>query len=442
MLDKISSYIKERKLLTPGATVIVGVSGGADSVALLHILQQTGYHCIAAHCNFHLRNEESDRDAEFVCKYANELNIPFEQTDFETKDYAGTHKVSIEMAARDLRYEWFESVRVKHHAEAIAVAHHRDDNIETLLMNLVRGTGLRGFTGIPSRNGHVVRPLLPCSREEILAYLLQYDLEYVEDSTNATTEYTRNKFRHEVIPMLETINPGVQKTLSDTIERFIEIEGFYNAAVEIIKERVFRQDHQNIRIDKYALQEVPYFQNVLFELLTPYGFNSNVIADIAASFHKEPGKIFYSKTHQLLSDRQYLFISEININEHHNQYNIGSRDRFIHKPFNMKVSSYDRQENFKVSRKKTLVQLDAELLHFPLTIRCWHEGDSFVPFGMKNKKKLSDFFIDQKVSRFEKENSWLILSGEDIIWIVGQRIDNRFRITESTKKVIEFELIS
>jgi tRNA(Ile)-lysidine synthase len=439
MQKKVGKYIESKQLLMPGDTVIVGISGGADSVALLHILKALGYKCIAAHCNFHLRGSESDRDETFVRQLTTELEIPGHYINFDTKKYAANNKLSIEMAARDLRYEWFEQLLVEHNAQAIAVAHHRDDSVETMLMNLVRGTGLKGLTGIPYRNEHVVRPLLCVSREEIMAYLMQYDLSCVEDSTNASTEFTRNKFRHEVLPLLETINPSVRETLYQNIERFEQLEGFYMYNINQLKEKITTQENNVFKINKKELLEQPYFQTFLFEMLYPYGFNASVVSNITDSLEKNPGLIFKSNDYQLLSDRDYLIITPINAAEDA-VYEITEGLTAITEPLNIKISVFPVSSSFIVSKDKFRVHLDASKLKFPLTLRHWRQGDSFIPFGMQNKKKLSDFFIDEKISRFNKDECWLLLSGNEIVWVIGYRTDNRYRVSRETTKIVEFEL--
>jgi len=440
MQKKVGKYIESKQLLKPGDTVIVGVSGGADSVALLHLLKALGYKCIAAHCNFHLRGSESDRDETFVRQLTTELEIPGHYINFDTKKYAANNKLSIEMAARDLRYEWFEQLLVEHKVQAIAVAHHRDDSVETMLMNLVRGTGLKGLTGIPYRNAHVVRPLLCVSREEILAYLMQYDLCCIEDSTNASTEFTRNKFRHEVLPLLETINPSVRETLYQSIERFEQLEGFYMHSINQLKEKITTQENHVFKINKKELLKQPYFQTFLFEMLYPYGFNASMVSNITDSLEKNPGLIFKSDEYQLLSDRDYLIITPINDAVKDSVYVIEEGVTDITEPLNMKIKVFPVSSSFIISKEKFRVHLDASKLKFPLTLRHWRQGDSFIPFGMQNKKKLSDFFIDEKISRFNKDECWLLLSGNEIVWVIGYRTDNRYRVNGETTKIVEFEL--
>lgn len=439
MQQKVQNYIDNNNLLPKGAKIIVGVSGGADSVVLLHLLHNIGYNCIIAHCNFHLRMDESDRDELFVRKLAQHLNINCQVIDFNTIEYASLHKISIEMAARELRYKWFDQLRQHYNADAIAVAHHSDDSIETMLMNLVRGTGIRGLTGIPSKNGFIVRPLLCCSRNEIENYLTEYSLEHVEDSTNNSNDYTRNKFRNEIIPLLEIVNPSVRQTLSQTIQRFEGVLSIYQQSIDKISNEIVHKSGLNVLIDIDKLLKQEHISTILYEILYPFGFHSSVIEQIEKSIYSESGKIFYSETHSLLKDRNYLII---NANEEfsNDSYILSREDEEILSPIHLKISRFDRNSDFQISKNNNCIHIDENKLKYPLNIRHWNEGDYFYPFGMKQRKKLSDFFTDQKMNIFEKKKCWLLTSGQDIVWIMGTRIDNRFRITESTTNILQIEI--
>ena len=439
--QKVLSYIQKHQLLTDKEPVLVGVSGGTDSVALLHILISLGYNCITAHCNFHLRMDESSRDENFVRKLAHSYSTAFYSVDFETTKYASEHKISIEMAARDLRYAWFEEMQKKIGAQAIAVAHHADDSIETMLMNLVRGTGIRGLTGIQPRNKNVVRPLLCCTREELENYLVEHKLDHVEDATNQENNYVRNKFRNELLPLLTVINPAARENLYKTLANLEGNYSIYQQAIGQISRQIVEKSGSEIRLNIDRINEQVHVPTVLFELLSPYGFGSVQIEQIAGALNAESGKIFYSETHRLVKDRNYLIISakdEIKENSHSISHDATEINSAIH----LRIRKVVVDESFSASKVPDCVHVDASLLEFPLELRRWNEGDAFFPFGMTRKKKLSDYFIDQKFSIPEKEQCWLLVSGAKIVWIVGQRLDNRFRITERTKEVIEFELIS
>ena len=439
MLAKVQNYIRQHKLLTTNARVIVGVSGGADSVVLLHILLSLGYDCVIAHCNFHLRMEESKRDEEFVRSLSKSLHLPFYSIDFETTKYAKEHHESIEMAARDLRYAWFYKLVEKLDAQAIAVAHHADDSIETMLMNLVRGTGLRGMTGISPRNEKVIRPLLCCTRQEIETYIIGHDLENITDSTNATLDYQRNKFRNIVLPLLEEINPSVRQTLYNSLERFEGTLAIYDQAIGNIRDKVLISENDLVKLKIAELQKQVDVPTVLYELLQPYGFGKAVLEQITKHLEGESGKLFYSDTHRLLKDRDYLIINKIE-SASNEEYFITENKTEITIPFLLKISKIKLNSDFRVSKEKNCIHVDASRLSFPLQLRRWNEGDSFFPFGMNKRKKISDFFIDNKLTIIEKEQSWLLLSGDEIVWVVGQRMDNRYRVTDETTDVFQFTI--
>ena len=439
MQQKVQSYIERQQLLTPKATVIVGVSGGTDSVVLLHILHALGYECVVAHCNFHLRMEESNRDEAFVRALSKTMKLPFYNIDFDTVSYADKHGISIEMAARDLRYEWFHDLLKKLDAEAIAVAHHADDSIETMLMNLVRGTGLRGLSGIRPRNKKVIRPLLCCNRQELENYLIRYDLEHVEDSTNASVDYQRNKFRNEVLPLLEEINPSLRQTLYESQKRFEGTTAIYAQAIDTIREKIAETADGLRKLNIDIIKQQVHIPTVMYEILHPYGFSGATIEQVTENLDAESGKTFYSDTHRLIKDRKYLIISPKD-DDKVDEYYITQPDAVIDQPFVLQLKTLKLTPDFSISRSAKRVHIDASKLAFPLQLRRWREGDVFYPFGMKQRKKVSDFFIDNKLSLLEKEQSWLLVSGNDIVWIVGQRLDDRFRITAETTEVVELSI--
>ncbi|MDR1584776.1 MAG: tRNA lysidine(34) synthetase TilS [Prevotellaceae bacterium] len=436
MQQKVQLYIEKHRLLSPGDKIIVGLSGGADSVALLHILILLGYDCIAAHCNFHLRSNESNRDEHFVRKLCASLDISLHTIDFETYKYAGEQNISIEMAARDLRYGWFHELLEKEQAQAIAVAHHADDNIETLLMNLTRGTGLRGLTGIPVRNGKIARPLLCCTRREIEQYLSENNVEYVNDSTNASNNYTRNKIRNTLIPLLEEINPSVRRTLYDSLSRFGGSFNVYEQALRRIEKEIVVNKGDTFKIDIALLKRQVDIPTILFEILQKYEFNAATIEKIVENIDNEPGKQFFSTSgYRLTKDRKFLIVDKPQ-NSTGNIF-ISESDREILHPLHLKIQRFVRPAGFSFSKDRNCVHIDAAKLQFPLELRSWQAGDSFYPLGMTQQKKLSDFFVDLKLSRPEKEQVWLLVSGTDLVWVVGQRLDNRFKISDETIDILE-----
>jgi tRNA(Ile)-lysidine synthase len=326
-----------------------------------------------------------------------------------------------------------------HDAQAIEVAHHADDSIETMLINLVRGTGLKGLTGIQPRNHKVVRPLLCCNRNELETYLIRYDLDHIEDSSNATLDYQRNKFRNEVLPLLSEINPSVRQTLYDSLTRFEGINIVYQHAIDSMKGEIVRNEPGLVKMDIECIQKQVHIPTLMYELLHPYGFGPALIEQIALQLDGESGKVFYSDTHRLLKDRKYLLISA-NVESSVEEYSIDTDDSVIEVPFLMKINRHFISNDFEVSKELKRIHVDASKLTFPLVLRHWKEGDTFYPFGMKQRKKISDFFINNKLSLLEKEHSWILLSNNEVVWIVGQRLDNRFCVTKETKEVVEFKI--
>ncbi len=437
MIEKVRSYIKENRLLKPDDRVIVGLSGGMDSMTLIDVLLSLGYNCMAVHCNFHLRGEESERDAAFVEQWCESAKVGLVSVDFDTYRYAAEHKISIEMAARELRYKWFEDIRKEHHADAIAVAHHRDDLAETVLLNLIRGTGIRGLSGISPKNNSIVRPLLGVSRDEIEAYVEERKLPFIFDSSNSDDVFVRNFLRLNVIPLLEKINPSVKNSIYRTAQHVGEARKIYDFYVENQKKAIFTDNR--IDIDKLKTTLSP--ATMLFEILSPFGFNASVIEDICQCLDSIPGKVFYSNDYRLIKDRKDLILDKISDeNLSQREYAIDKVSQEITDPIRLKISFLSG--NITINKDARFLYADADKLFFPLTLRKWQPGDWFIPFGMKGRKKLSDFFTDRKFSLPDKENAWVLTSDEDIVWVVGERSDERFKITESTENVLVMEFIN
>lgn len=432
MINYIRTYIEKYQLLTEGKPILVGLSGGADSVALCGLLVRLGYSCIAAHCNFHLRGDESLRDEQFACDFAASLSLPFCKTDFDTNVYAAERQISTEMAARELRYEWFEKMRGEWGAQAIAVAHHRDDSVETLLLNLVRGTGIRGLGGIRPKNGYIVRPLLGISRKDILEWLSEQNYSYVTDSTNLSDAYTRNFIRLRVLPLLEEINPSVRQAIARTTEHLSAAELLYLRVVEEARCRVMETEGQ---LAISTLMRYPAPETILYELLKPYGFGRQVVDDVYASLQGESGKIFFSSTHRLIKDRDYLLLSPI-LSEERRMYILDSDEGDWQVPIELSCRKLVITKEFEIRKDKCVAYFDYDKLNFPLKLRKWEDGDWFVPFGMNGRKKLSDYFSDHKFDRLQKEQIWLLCSGDNILWLIGERADNRFRIDNKTKRIL------
>jgi tRNA(Ile)-lysidine synthase len=439
MLSLVRKYINKYRLLSEEKPVVVGLSGGADSVALLSVLSRLGYRCIAAHCNFHLRGNEAERDATFACNFAQTLNIPFYQTGFDTRRYAEEKHISVEMAARELRYRWFEDLRRQSDAQAIAVAHHRDDNVETFLINLLRGAGVRGLIGMRPKNGYIVRPLLSVSREDLLVWLKEQQLSFITDSSNLSDAYLRNFLRLNVLPLLEKLNPSVKETIARTSEHLAAAEIIYRAVVKKAQSTVVDKDN---RISISALLRFPSPETILYELLTPFHFTRQVTDDICAALNKKAsGKTFYSPTHRLIKDRDYLLITAMEQTETNRTYLINMVEGIWNGPVELSFGKTLVTDTFRMEKDKHMAYFDYDKLKFPLILRTWQAGDWFVPFGMKGRKKLSDYFSDRKYSLADKEKAWLLCSGESIIWIVGERTDERFKIEKTTKYALSIKFL-
>ena len=420
---KIAQYIDNERLFPLNARIIVALSGGADSVALLRILHTLGYDCEAAHCNFHLRGAESDRDEIFVRELCKTMRIPLHTIDFATEQYAIEKKISIEMAARELRYQWFVEIKEKTKADVIAVAHHQDDSVETVLLNLIRGTGINGLLGIRPKNGDIVRPLLCISRKEITDYLQNAGQEYMTDSTNLQDEYTRNKIRLNLLPLMQEINPLVNEHIIDTSNYLNDVNRIYNKGIEEGRQRVIEKG--NIRI--IPLLKEPSPGALLFEILYPLGFNAAQTKNILAMLEGQTGKQFISKDGwRVVKDRELLLIDK--------------KEKQEIPPFCLIKEEKEYTKDFIIPREKHIACFDTDKLIGELNLRKWQTGDIFIPFGMKGKKKVSDYLTDRKFSIIQKENQWVLCCGDKIIWIVGERTDNRFRIDEKTKKVTVFKM--
>ena len=432
MLDSVRLYIEKHHLLEKDKPVLVGLSGGADSVALLTVLSRLGYVCMALHCNFHLRGDESDRDEQFAKSLAEAGKIPFYSIQFDTYAFAKTHHLSIEMAARQLRYEWFEQMRIRLNAQAIAVAHHQDDSIETLLINLIRGSGIRGLTGIRPKNGYIVRPLLNVSREEIVAWLGKESIAYMTDSTNLSDEYTRNFIRLQILPLLESRFPAIRKTLTRTAMHLSEVEFIYLSFIEEAKASLWEEEH---RLSIPKLQRYPAPKTVLFELLHPYGFSRSVASSVYDALEGESGKEFYSPSYRLIKDREELLLykREEVCPDMCYSWEKGKESGSL--PIDLHQQIVTNDAHFQLNPSKAYAYFDYDLLDAHLTLRRWRKSDWFVPFGMKGRKKLSDYFSDHKYTLKQKEEAWVLCSGEDIIWLVGERSDNRYRIHKETKRI-------
>ncbi|MBQ7422164.1 MAG: tRNA lysidine(34) synthetase TilS [Prevotella sp.] len=431
MLSKrISRFIEEQGLLHKDARHLIAFSGGADSVAMLTVLHELGYNIEAAHCNFHLRGTESERDEKFCQSMCNKMGIPLHIAHYDTRTYAKVHKISIEMAARELRYRYFQQLRKDLCLEEICVAHHRDDSVETVLMNLIRGTGIHGLTGILPRNGHVVRPLLCVSRDEIEEFLHQRNLEFVIDSTNLVDNVVRNKIRLNILPLMKEINSAASENIAKTSLRLVEVEKILNNTLQSF---LFRVETDGFILRKELLESASP-EYLLFQLLTPKDFSPSQIEQIAANIAAPSGRMWSSKTHDLLFDRECILIEKhdetikkCSIIPETGTYVFDDRIRI-----GLSLKKVDK--NFSISRKKNVICLDAKAIKFPLKFRLTSNGDRFVPFGMNGTKLVSDYLTDHKKTIFEKRKQRVLVnSNGDILWLVGERLDNRYRIEKNSE---------
>ncbi len=428
MKNKVQHFITEKSLFKKKDKLILAISGGADSICLMHVLLALGYSFELAHCNFNLREKESDADENFVIGLAKKHQLKIHVKQFDTLAYADENKISTQMAARDLRYAWFEKLLVKSSAKYLAIAHHANDDVETFFINLVRGSGLKGFLGIKEKNNAIVRPLLFVSRLEIEQYLKERGLVFREDSSNASVKYLRNKIRHELIPLLSEMNPSIQQTVKDEMRILEDVSQIYACKVKEVRKDLIQEKNGIVKFEIAELLALNPLHSYLYELLSPYGFFN--VEPISKALQGQSGKQFFSATHQLVVDRENIFISRLN--KDIEAFEITKKTTSLVHPLDIK---------FKVTADKTIIydndiaQLDFEKLKFPLTLRKWKQGDKFMPLGMKRFKKLSNFFIDNKFSIIDKQEQWLLCSDVDVVWLVGSRIDERYKLESNTKKV-------
>lgn len=440
MLEKFESFVSDNNLFSKDDRILIALSGGVDSVVLSHLMCRANYKIGLAHCNFHLRDEESNRDEAFVRRWAKENNIPLFVKEFDTYQYMKENKLSLEMAARDLRYNWFNSLLESEGFTCLCTAHHLDDSIETFFINLLRGTGIAGLHGIKVKNDKIVRPLLFATREEILSYAKQNNISYVEDSTNSETKFTRNKIRHNLFPVLREINPNFEFALKKDIEYLNDTEFIFRREIEKTKKEIIETEQEVIKINISKLKQLNPMKIYLYEILSEYGFNETNINDILSCLDEISGKQFFSKTHRLVKDRQYIFIDVIKNNTTNDFFLIDNCQSSLIHPLKMQIELLRDLKFINISKDKNIAMLDADLLKFPLILRKWRQGDSFVPFGMKKEKKLSDYFTSNKYSLLDKENQWILCSEEKIVWLIGERIDDRFRISNKTKNILKIEV--
>lgn len=436
-LSQIISDFLEQQQIPKDAGILLAVSGGVDSLLLVELFVQSGLKPAIAHCNFKLRGVDADQDQRFVKDYAQKHGLRFFTTNFDTKKYSTDHGISIQMAARELRYEYFRALMEEHNLDYLATAHHADDSLETILLNLGRGTGLQGLSGISPNRNKVLRPLLPFSKNEIESMARSLDLQWREDASNAKTDYQRNYIRHKVLPVLKENFPGFEKSFDKTQRQLQDESELFS---HLIQEKIAELEvveHQTRKLPIAEISNIPGVKSLLHFWLQPYSeFDLTSIVDCLQG---ESGKVFENGRYQLLVDRDFLILQKCK-EVKDESFHIEETTEEIKTPLPILFESLPI-ENHELIRDKSIAMLDKDKLTFPLTLRRWQAGDNFISLGMKGKKKLSDFFIDQKVNRFEKDNSWVLTSGNDIVWVINHRIDDRFKISDDTKTVYFARLI-
>ncbi|TGV00412.1 tRNA lysidine(34) synthetase TilS [Flavivirga rizhaonensis] len=436
MLEPFKIHINNKLPFLKESKLLIAISGGIDSIVLTHLCHKLNLNIALAHCNFNLRGKESDADESFVLQLAEDLDLEAFIESFDTKNYSKDSKLSTQMAARKLRYDWFEELASQLQFDYVLTAHHADDNLETFLINLSRGTGLDGLIGIPEVNDNIVRPLLPFSREVIETYAKANDFKWREDSSNAFTKYLRNKLRHDIVPVLKEINPQLLQNFQNTLKNLNDTADIVEESIEDLLNRAITTIENNQMV--FKVEEFKKLSNqkaYLFEVFKDYGFTEwNDIADL---LNAQSGKQILSSTHRLIKDREHFLLSEITSETDEELIIISETDKQVRTGSG--ILFFDKTDTILVKNNHT-IYVDKALLQYPLTVRTWKEGDLFYPIGMSGKKKLSKYFKDEKLSLLDKENIRLLCSGEDIVWVIGKRADNRFKVNKNTKNILKVEL--
>jgi tRNA(Ile)-lysidine synthase len=436
VINRFQEYIEQHSLCAKNDRILLTVSGGVDSMVMLDLFVRTGYEVAVAHCNFHLRGDESDGDEQFVVNACAEYGVEVFVKHFDTKAYAKQNHVSVQVAARDLRYTWFEQLRQDKNFDFIAVAHHADDSVETFFINLLRGSGITGLKGISVRRENIIRPLLFAEREDIERYAHEHEIPYREDSSNKEDKYLRNKIRHQLLPRLKEMTDNYEQTVIASLNRLEEADGLLQQLLEekFARLLIARGDMLVVQLEK--LLELEPLDVWVYYLLRQYGFNRDTTDRITTAVkNKQTGSVFHAAAYNALVDRDYLLLKPVGEAET-GVFLLEENTREIAEPIKMKIEASDLDDHFSLNRAEGVAQLDMDKLEFPLKIRKWQEGDRFVPLGMSGTKLVSDYFIDNKISRFDKERIWLLLSGNDIVWIIGHRISDKYKISSGTKRVL------
>lgn len=438
MLNLFSEIIEKESIIASHDKILLGVSGGIDSMVMFDILYRLKYDISIAHCNFSLRGEDSIKDMELVERVAKSRGVTIHKIIFDTEKQMLLRGLSLQQTARELRYEWFQSLVEDYGFNRVAIAHNQDDNIETFFINMVRGTGIRGLLGIPVTNKHIVRPLMSLSRNDIIKYAKQYEVEYRDDKSNATTKYLRNKIRHEIVPRFRECSDNFDMTMIENMNKLSDSVGFIDSMIEQISLKSIYTYDEHIDIDLDLIGSYTYANYILFEMLRKWDFSFDTAQTILKSYSQNfSGKWFYSKSYKALLNRNMLSVYIID-------FEIVSNELMFSKTSN-KVTFNDREfileiksinDIYSIKTDGNCAVLDFDKLNETLLIRYWKSGDEFIPFGMKGRKKLSDFFVDNKLSLVQKDYTPIIFSGDNVVWVAGMRIDDRFKVDKATKNVL------
>jgi len=440
MINTFNKYLITNNLTNRNEKILIGLSGGRDSIFLTTLFKLSGYNIAVAHCNFNLRGKEANDEQKFVEAFAKQNSLEFFTANFNTKEYASKNNVSIQMAARELRYNWFEQIRKNNNFDKIAIAHNKNDSIETFLINLTRGTGIKGLTGIKAKNGNIIRPILFVERNEITKYLINNNIVWKDDSSNNSDKYIRNNIRHNIIPEFELINSDFISTMHKNIEKLDSVYKIYNNEINLKRNKILIRQTNKTLINIDILKKLSPLNTYLFEFLKEFNFTPEQIPEIINIINSISGKQIVSQTHRIIKDRDYLIISESNKTPTKQEFIITEGIIEIKVPLHIHIDMFNKKK-YNIPKLTNIASFDYNKINFPLKLRRWENGDKFKPFGMNNFKKLSDFFTDNKLSIIDKENVWLLTDCENnIIWIVNYRTDNRYKISETTEKIVQFTL--
>ena len=465
LLQRFQQYISDHHLFSPKDTLLLAVSGGVDSVVLCELCKQAGFQFIIAHCNFTLRAEESARDAAFAQQLAQGYQVPFLIKEFDTQVYAESNKLSIQEAARELRYNWFaalmksemgnrkadvggENTKIgepttNHKPQTInslVTAHHLDDNIETMLMHFFRGTGVHGLRGMLPKQGNIVRPLLFARKQELKQFATANKLNWVEDSSNALDKYSRNYFRNQLIPLVQKIYPEAENNLAGNLRRFADMELLYEQAVELHKRKLLEYKGQEVHIPVLKLQKSEPLHAIVYEIIKEFGFSAAQVEEVIRLLRSESGRYVQSATYRIIKNRRWLIIAPAQSQEAQTLVIDEEENRIVFENGSLNFEQL-QNKNVQLSNEPFMAFIDLDTIQFPLMLRKWKKGDYFYPLGLRKKKKLARFFIDQKLSLTDKEKVWVLESNKKIIWVVGLRIDDRFKITDATKQILKIQLV-